>query len=246
MARPLLRAWWPLVAVAALLALAALVAPRSGLRVDRVEPPERDHPGLPSFPPEQNPVRPSFAAHPRDVTPVDPGGLPAWVTDLAVGLCAVTVLAVVGLLLVTLVRERGRRRTRALPAQSTLPTARDAAEVVAVLDAGLVDLSDTDADPRRAVIACWVRLEQAAAAAGTPRRVGDTPTDLVTRLLRGHEISGAVLAAFAQVYREARYASRPVDERMRAEARSALRRLRAELTDVVQPRHVAQRESVES
>ena len=30
-------------------------------------------------------------------------------------------------------------------------------------------------DPRRAVIACWVRLEQAAAAAGTPRQVGDSP-----------------------------------------------------------------------
>ena len=106
-----------------------------------------------------------------------------------------------------------------------------AEEVVAALDAGLVDLSDSDADPRKAVIACWVRLEQAAAAAGVERRPGDTPTELVTRLLGADRpVSADVLAAFAEVYREARYATHTVDERMRTQARSALQRLRTELT----------------
>ena len=41
--------------------------------------------------------------------------------------------------------------------------------------------------------------------------------------------SADVLAEFADVYREARYATHPVDERIRDQARAALRRLRAEL-----------------
>jgi hypothetical protein len=105
-------------------------------------------------------------------------------------------------------------------------------EVVKALDAGLLDLDDTDADPRTAVIACWVRLEQAAAAAGTARLPGDTATDLVVRMLAGHALAEEVLTGFADVYRRARYATHAVDASMREQARSALHRLRAELTGV--------------
>jgi hypothetical protein len=101
--------------------------------------------------------------------------------------------------------------------------------LVAALDAGLEELSDTDRDPRRAVIACWVRLEQAAAAAGTPRNLGDSPTDLVGRLLREQRVDEQALAALLAVYREARYATHTVDDQMRRQARSALERLRADL-----------------
>jgi hypothetical protein len=100
---------------------------------------------------------------------------------------------------------------------------------VAALDAGLEELSDTDRDPRRAVIACWVRLEDAAAAAGTPRHPGDSPTDLVGRLLAEQRVDAGVLAALLEVYREARYATHTVDDQMRSQARSALQRLRADL-----------------
>ena len=82
------------------------------------------------------------------------------------------------------------------------------------------------------MIACWVRLEQAAAAAGTPRQPGDTPTELVTRLLAGHDVSAAVLYALAEVYRLARYATHTVDATMRDQARAALHQLRAELSPV--------------
>ncbi|MEU8615511.1 DUF4129 domain-containing protein, partial [Actinoplanes sp. NPDC048791] len=97
------------------------------------------------------------------------------------------------------------------------------------LDAGLQELSDTDRDPRRAVIACWVRLEQAAAAAGTPRHAGDSPTDLVARLLAEQRLDAGVLTPFAAVYRQARYATHTVDDQMRQQARSALERLRVDL-----------------
>jgi hypothetical protein len=107
--------------------------------------------------------------------------------------------------------------------------------VLAAVDAGLSDLDDADTDPRRAVIACWVRLEQAAAAAGTPRQVGDTPAELVTRLLAGHAVSPGALYPLAEAYRLARYATHTVDPTMRDQARAALGQVRAELS---RPREV--------
>ncbi|MEV4757443.1 DUF4129 domain-containing protein [Micromonospora sp. NPDC049559] len=231
----LLRRLWPLAVVAGLLALAALAASHSTLRFTRTDPVVDDVP-LPDY---QAPV---LSPTPQPVADADGAAIPDWilVAAMVLGLLLAAVLA--GLLIRALIRDLRRRgaqrraragRTRRPPAQRT------AEEVVAALDAGLVDLSDADADPRRAVIACWVRLEQAAADAGMPRRIGDTPTDLVSRLLRGGAgetggtptvVSADVLSDFAHVYREARYATHPVDERTRAQARSALTRLRAELT----------------
>ncbi|HEY0700356.1 MAG TPA: DUF4129 domain-containing protein, partial [Micromonospora sp.] len=195
-------------------------------------------PGLPDYRPEN--LTPSFPPEPREIAGAEQTHIPEWVTTLAAVVGGGLLLTAVGWLLWLLLRDALRRRpTRAL---GTAPTRRrpapqvTAEEVVAALDAGLDDLSDTDADPRRAVIACWVRLEQAAAAAGIPRRVGDTPTDLVTRMLTGDPHGGAtvvsadVLATFAGVYRQARYATHAIDEQMRGQARDALHRLRAELT----------------
>ena len=227
MSPALLRRLWPLAAVAGLLALAAFAAAHSSLGFDRVQPPADIVPTLGEVP------RPDVT-----VVPDDGGGssggadLPGWVRLAVTAFFGTVLLVVVVLVLWILIRDVLRRRTGLAadegPARSPDQTVE---EVVAALDAGLVDLSDSDADPRRAVIACWVRLEQAAAAAGIARQLGDTPTDLVTRLLGGGpSVSADVLAAFAEVYREARYATHTVDERMRGQARSALQRLRADLT----------------
>jgi hypothetical protein len=148
---------------------------------------------------------------------------------LVLGGVIAVLLALVGW---ALVRDLLRRRTGRVVRRRRRPSGpapRTAEDLVAALDAGLLELSDADLDPRRAVIACWVRLEQAAADAGTPRHPGDTPTDLVARLLTEQRVDASVLAAFAEVYREARYATHTVDDRMRAGARAALQRLRADL-----------------
>ncbi|MDW5323286.1 DUF4129 domain-containing protein [Plantactinospora sp. KLBMP9567] len=227
----LLRTLWPLAAVAGLLALAALAAAHSSIGFTRVEPPADI---VPTFEQQAQPVGGASAA---TAAPGQPGDfIPHWVPYLGAVLCGAVVVAVLVALLWALSRDLlRRRRGLARPGARKLRSAEQTAEeVVAALDAGLVDLSDTDADPRKAVIACWVRLEQAAAAAGVERRPGDTPTDLVTRLLgAGRPVSADVLAAFADVYREARYATHTVDERMRAQAVAALRRLRTELTSRV-------------
>ncbi|MEQ4305936.1 DUF4129 domain-containing protein [Plantactinospora sp. B6F1] len=225
----LLRTLWPLAAVAGLLALAALAAAHSSIGFTRVQPPADI---VPTF---EQPLPPTGAEQPaRSAAPGQPGDyLPHWVPYLGTLLCGAVVVAVLAALVWALARDLlRRRRGLARPGARKLRSAEQTAEeVVAALDAGLVDLSDSDADPRRAVIACWVRLEQAAAVAGVQRRPGDTPTDLVTRLLgAGRPVSADVLAAFADVYREARYATHTVDERMRTQALTALRRLRTELT----------------
>jgi hypothetical protein len=224
-----LRRWWPVAGVAALLALAAVTVPRSALGIGPVEPILQDPPRLTEHPfeppPTASPV-PSAAAAPERAA------LPDWVVTAVTVLCVAVVVAVVAVLAFVLIRDAARRRLarrRPAPTSDQALSDRAADEVVAAVEAGLVELSDQDADPRRAVIACWVRLEEAAAAAGTPRHIGDTPTDLVARLLGAHHVSGNVLAALAHLYREARYGTHTVDERMRAEALSALHRVRGEL-----------------
>ncbi|MDP9816043.1 DUF4129 domain-containing protein [Spirilliplanes yamanashiensis] len=225
-----LRRWWPLAAVAVLLGVAAFAAGHSSPQLERIEP------GLQiTIGPDQSDRFEDVARPPQEApagVPEDPGaGLPEWVTRAALIVVGVLAAGVVLLVVAALVRDQLRRRARRPgPRAAEEPAAQPADDVVAALDAGLQDLSDTDRDPRRAVIACWVRLEQAAAAAGTPRRPGDTPADLVGRLLAEQRVAAGVLADLAGVYRQARYATHLVDERMRADARDALQRLRADLS----------------
>ncbi|GAB3139542.1 hypothetical protein GCM10027290_08900 [Micromonospora sonneratiae] len=221
-----LRRLWPLAAVTILLGLASVAAAYSSLEFTRLD-------GTSGPPPEMAEyVQPTpQSAMPQQVADAESSDLVDLVTTVAGWLCVAVGVVLGGLLVRLVVRDLMRRRANRSSAPGRPSGAATAQEVVDALDAGLVELSDSDTDPRRAVIACWVRLEQTAAAAGLPRQVGDTPTDLVSRLLRARaSVSADVLAEFAHVYREARYATRVVDERMRGQARSALQRLRAELT----------------
>jgi Domain of unknown function (DUF4129) len=223
-----LRRWWPLAAVLGLVFLAALAATRSEPQLERISPeadPTNDAPPL--LPPEPGATvagqTPPGAAEPAT-------GLPGWVGTAALVVLSVAGAVLVGLVIWAIVRDQARRRNRRAGLRAPVPQEpRTAEDLVAALDAGLEELSDTDRDPRRAVIACWVRLEQAAAAAGTPRHPGDSPTDLVGRLLREQHVDAGVLAALLEVYRQARYATHTVDDQMRVQARSALQRLRADL-----------------
>ncbi|MCM0675905.1 DUF4129 domain-containing protein [Micromonospora phytophila] len=234
-----LRRWWPVAAVILLLAVAAMAAAHSSIGASRIPPAADNIPYVPDYPTAE--PRPSIPVEPRDAGEATQAQIPQWIVTVAIVLLGLAMLAAFGYLAWTLVRGAMRRTTRALPQQRTRRTAEGTArEVAAAVDAGLVELDDADTDPRTAVIACWVRLEEAAAVVGVRRLAGDTPTDLVTRLLRGDPSAGVpaiasvdVLAEFAHVYREARYATRPVDERTRDQARAALRRLRGELTAVV-------------
>ncbi len=221
----MLRRWAPMLAVAALLAATGIAASMTQLPLWHSVSEEPVYTGPLQ---EERPAPSGSAQQEASYTDVQ---LPGWVTSVLIALVAVAVLV----LIVVLVRAVGgsatrfrRRPLRRRDAQQ--PPASLEEEVVAAIEAGLLDLDEIGTDPRRAVIACWVRLERAAAAAGTARQRGDTSSDLVLRLLAGHHLSEGVLTGFADVYRQARYASRDVDESMRDHARAALTRLHGELT----------------
>jgi hypothetical protein len=224
-----LRRFVPLLAVGGLLAAAAIAASLATPQITRV--PVR--PG-PASAPSSGYGGPTQVARSAGSLPGHVQHdviLPGWLTTVLSAICIVFVAAVVGAVLYLTLRGRlGNRRPRVeVPVEPpAAPNRRD--EVLAAVDAGLSGLDDGDADPRRAVIACWLRLEEAAAAAGTPRRPGDAPADLVLRLLAAHQVSAAVLLPLAEVYRLARYATHTVDAGMRDSARAALRQLRAELS----------------
>ncbi len=220
------RRWWPLAAVLALLFVTSLAATRSAPQLDQITPedtaPTSDAPLLPTAAPTVT----TGAKQPPEAA----SGLPDWVGTVAIFLLGILALVVLGIVTFAVLRDQSRRRARKKGvATHRRDQGRTAEELVAALDAGIEELSDADRDPRRAVIACWVRLEQAAAAAGTPRHPGDSPTDLVGRLLREQRVDAQVLAALLDVYRQARYATHTVDNEMRQQARSALERLRADL-----------------
>ena len=223
-----LRRFGPLLAVFALLAAAAVAAALATPQITSVplatgrQANPRDDTGG-SFSPPPTPQNSVAGRVQHDVV------IPGWVSTLVSTICLLVFLAVVGAVAWMLLRDRldGRRRVEPLAEEVTVTDRRQ--DVLAAVDAGLVGLDDSDTDPRRAVIACWVRLEEAAAAAGTPRQPGDAPADLVLRLLSAHQVSAGVLIPLAEVYRLARYATHTVDSAMRDSARAALRQLRAEL-----------------
>jgi hypothetical protein len=225
-----LRRWIPPVAAGALLAAvlitAGLAEPQLAVvQPLRLFPSPRQPSGQPSASPSAQP-----AAAPDQAPQALPSVVPGWLTVALAVLVGVLIAVVVGLLIWYVVRDTIQARGRPIDVDAGAP-ARPVSrtDVVAALDAGLAELSGVDSDARQAVIACWVRLEEAAAAAGTVRRVTDTATDLVLRLLEEHRVSRPVLDRFAAVYRLARYSTGPVDESMRTTAVTALSHLRAEL-----------------
>lgn len=222
------RRFLPLLVVGALLAAVAVAVSLSSPQVTRV--PSRLHLSQPSTAPSGPPRFHMVDAPPASAQMQRPIQL-GWLGVVLEVLCGILVVAVVGVLIFLLLRgslTARRRRLSVEPGQPRSLNRRE--EVLAAVDAGLADLDGDERDPRRAVIACWVRLEQAAAAAGTPRQPGDAPADLVVRLLAAHQVSAAVLYPLADVYRLARYATHTVDPTMRDQARAALSQLRAELT----------------
>jgi hypothetical protein len=225
----LVRRWLPLLAVAVLLTAAfvasALADPQFEIRVA----PAAEE----SVPPPGGASAPAPAPSASEAEPElgfgKPPLIPGWVELVAWTICVLVLIAIVLFLGWYVLRDTIQARGRPLTAERAPPSpASQVAEVAAALSAGLDELA-RGSDPRSVVIACWVRLEQAAGEAGTPRRASDAPADYVLRLLAVHQVSRSVLDRLAAVYRQARYSSGPVDESMRREAVAALEHLRAEL-----------------
>lgn len=139
----------------------------------------------------------------------------AWIPVLVVvGLAAAAVLAW------TLA---ARRRRQADAARTTLrETLEDAIEET------LDDLA-AEPDPRRAVIACYARLERALAAAGHPRRRAETQEEHLARILGRLDIETGSVRRLNALFERAKFSQHDVDSSMKEEAIAALVRVRDEL-----------------
>lgn len=89
----------------------------------------------------------------------------------------------------------------------------------------LGDLEGAD-DPRRAIMACWLHLEAAAATSGIERLPTETSGEFVRKVLGGLDGASIALDRLHGLYLQARFSTVPVGDAERDAARDALERLR--------------------
>ena len=97
-----------------------------------------------------------------------------------------------------------------------------------MLDHTLDQLED-EADPRRAVIAAWIRMERGLAGAGLPRHAAETPLEYTARVLEEARVTPAAVRRLADLYEQAKFSRHTIDEEMRRAAVDAVTVIRREL-----------------
>lgn len=115
--------------------------------------------------------------------------------------------------------RRRTQRERELDVTETLAS---------VLDETLDDLR-AEADPRRAVIAAYARLERALATQGFARRPSETPEELLSRVLGRLDVSDESIRRLTDLFERAKFSQHDVDSAMKDEAIAALQQVRDEL-----------------
>lgn len=103
------------------------------------------------------------------------------------------------------------------------------ADLRAVLDEAIDDLPG-EADPRRAVIAAWVRLERVLARHGLPRRASEAPFEFAARAGAELDSGRAWLEQLAGLFEWARFSTHDVTPGMREEALRGLLAVREGLS----------------
>jgi Domain of unknown function (DUF4129) len=103
-----------------------------------------------------------------------------------------------------------------------------AAELAHALDDTLDDLR-AQADPRRAIIAAYARLERVLAANGVQRRPAETAQEYVPRVLRDLELTPRPVERLTDLFTRAKFSHHDVDTKMKEEAIGALEEIRDEL-----------------
>jgi hypothetical protein len=151
------------------------------------------------------------------------GPPPSSPTALVAGVLAGIVLVALATL-VLLIRARSRHAPPvALPDEPS--------PLLGVVDAALEAL-DSDADPRRAVIAAYATMERLLAAAGSPRRPADAPTEHLERSLVLLGSGRGSARRLTELFERARFSVQAIDEQVRRSAFEALAAVRRDLEQV--------------
>ena len=86
-----------------------------------------------------------------------------------------------------------------------------------------------EGEPRNAIVAAWVDLEDSTAASGLGRRPAEAPLEYVSRVLDTWDVDTAALADLANLYREARFSTHPLGPEHRERALRDLDRVHEDL-----------------
>jgi hypothetical protein len=148
-----------------------------------------------------------------------PSSPTALVVGVVVGIALVALAA-----LFLLIRARSRHATPVAPPDEPSP-------LLGAVDAAL-DALDSDADPRRAVIAAYATMERLLAAAGSPRRAADAPTEHLERSLVLLGSGRASARRLTELFERARFSVQAIDEQVRRSAFEALAAVRRDLEPV--------------
>lgn len=170
-------------------------------------------------------LKPSTARTPGTL-PQPEGARMGWWDSLWTGLLYLTVILVV-LLAVRFAYLLVRTRQPKEPREDVEPSPGATELLTEAVDKGFAVVDR--GTPSDAVIACWVALEDAAAAAGVARNPSETAAEFTVRVLAVDGVSAPDLATLGDLYREARYSTHPSSEETRTAARNALTRLRDDL-----------------
>lgn len=88
----------------------------------------------------------------------------------------------------------------------------------------------TRGSPRNAIVACWMRLQDATRSAGVPAEESETSLEFTVRALRRLDLDPAAITTLSELYREARFSDHAMTEQQRTEAVGALVVLAGQLT----------------
>jgi hypothetical protein len=155
----------------------------------------------------------------RSQTPYEPSV--SWLPiAFVVGLVVVATIAY----LVSARRARGRRD----------PRAELAGDLAGALDDALDDLR-AEADPRRAIIAAYARLERVLASNGVARHASETSDEYLARVLRDLELRPDAIGRLTELFTQAKFSHHDVDSTMKESAIGALQHVRDELRAMNDP-----------
>lgn len=101
-------------------------------------------------------------------------------------------------------------------------------QVRQAVKAGLRELQ-SHADPRRAIIACYARLEHLLEDYGVPAAAHLTPQEYMGTALQGLDLPLAALAGLIQLFEQARYSLHPMDDTAREQATAYLTMIQTHL-----------------
>jgi hypothetical protein len=175
-------------------------------------------------PPARTSTRPSGLGDLPEDSRLPGEGILAVLAQTAVIAVGLTVLVLTGRALQRLSR-RPREPLDLDPPEHWPEPGREMAEAI---DDGLVALSAGPVD--EVIVACWVGLEEAAAAAGIAREASETSAELASRVLTSLDAPAAAVDELLQRYRRARFSRHPLAEADRAAAIRSLEEIRVAIS----------------